>query len=107
MRTTGPTNPELKRMILSLKKLKKYPQLVKELERPRRRKSSINVADIEKMNEHKIAAVEVLGAGDLSKAVTVYSWRYSGSAKEKIYKAGGKALSLDDLIRNKDDVAVV
>ncbi len=107
MRTTGPTNPELKRMILSLKKLKKYPDLVKKLERPRRRKSSINVADIEKLNEHKIFAVEVLGAGEITKPVTVYSWRYSASAKEKIHKAGGKALSLDDLIRNKDDVKVV
>ncbi|MBI4894959.1 MAG: uL15 family ribosomal protein [Candidatus Aenigmarchaeota archaeon] len=107
MKVTGSTNPELKKIILSLKKLKKYPALVKHLERPRRKKSSLNVADIEKMNEHKIATVEVLGAGDLSRAVTVYSWRYSASAKEKIHKSGGKALSLDDLVRNKDDVVIV
>lgn len=107
MKTTGPTNPELKKVILALKKLKKYPELVKKLERPRRKKESVNVADIEKMNEHKIATVEVLGAGDLTKAVTIYSWRYSASAKDKIHKSGGKALNLDDLIRNKDDVTVV
>ena len=107
MKTTGPTNPELKKAIIGLKKLKKYNDLIKLLKKPRRKKASVNLADIEKLGQSKIATSEVLGSGELTKAVIVYSWRYSKSAKEKIQKAGGKALSLDDLIRNKDDVEVI
>lgn len=107
MRVTGPTNPDLKRLIVGLKKLKKYPNLVRQLERARRKKIPINLSDIERANEHKVAAIEVLGAGELTKPVTVYSWRFSKSALEKIHKSGGKALSLDDLIRNKDEVVVL
>ncbi len=107
MKTSGSTNPEMRRVIVGLKKLKKYSELVKQLERPRRRRSSVNLSDIEKLNHHKIATTEVLGSGEMTKSVNVYAWRFSKSAKEKIEKAGGKALSLDDLLRNKDEVVVV
>ena len=107
MKTSGSTNPEMRRVIVGLKKLKKYPDLVKHLERPRRRRSSINIGDIEKLDQNKIAATEVLGTGQITKPVNIYAWRFSKSAKEKIEKAGGKALSLDDLLRNKDDVFVI
>ncbi|MBI2891985.1 MAG: 50S ribosomal protein L15 [Deltaproteobacteria bacterium] len=37
-------------------------------------------------------AVKVLGVGDLDRALTVHAHAFSGTAKEKIEKAGGKAV---------------
>jgi large subunit ribosomal protein L15 len=37
------------------------------------------------------APVKVLGRGDIDKALTVHAHKFSGSAAEKIGKAGGKA----------------
>ncbi|EPR42639.1 ribosomal protein L15 [Desulfovibrio sp. X2] len=39
--------------------------------------------------------VKVLGRGELSAAVTIEAHRFSGSAKEKIEKAGGTAKALE------------
>ncbi len=39
--------------------------------------------------------VKVLGRGEVSSAVTVEAHRFSGSAKEKIEKAGGNAKALE------------
>lgn len=39
----------------------------------------------------KKALVKVLGNGDLNAALTVHAHKFSGSAQEKITKAGGKA----------------
>lgn len=38
--------------------------------------------------------VKVLGTGDIKKALTIKAHRFSGSAKEKIEKAGGQAILL-------------
>ncbi|MBN1403793.1 MAG: 50S ribosomal protein L15 [Opitutales bacterium] len=40
--------------------------------------------------------VKVLGEGEISRAVTVFAHKFSASAKEKIEKAGGKAVELSD-----------
>jgi large subunit ribosomal protein L15 len=42
------------------------------------------------------ALLKVLGDGEISRAVTVYAHKFSSSAKEKIEKAGGKAVVLSD-----------
>jgi large subunit ribosomal protein L15 len=39
----------------------------------------------------KIDGVKILGSGDLTKKLTIAAHKYSGSAKEKIEKAGGSA----------------
>lgn|SRR3989338_6515711 len=103
----GTTDPGVKRIIISLKKSKDYPDLVRLLERPRRKRPSINLKNIENTGKHKVAAIEVLGTGEISKPFVVYALRYSKSAKEKIEKAGGKALSLNDLLRNKDKAVLI
>ncbi len=43
----------------------------------------------------RIACVKILGEGDLTKKLTVKAHRFSETAKDKIAKAGGQALSLD------------
>jgi large subunit ribosomal protein L15 len=44
------------------------------------------------MKGHKWDGVKVLGVGELSKALTVNAAKVSGSAREKIEKAGGKVI---------------
>ena len=44
------------------------------------------------MVSSKKALVKVLGAGEVSKALTVHAHKFSKSAQEKIEKAGGKAV---------------
>jgi large subunit ribosomal protein L15 len=40
--------------------------------------------------------IKVLGVGELDRAITVYAHAFSGTAKEKIEKAGGKAVLILD-----------
>ena len=48
-----------------------------------------------KLVRKKGARVKILGAGELSKKLTVKAHAFSASAKEKIEKAGGKALVIE------------
>ncbi len=43
---------------------------------------------------HKIYLVKILGNGELTKAVTVHAHKFSKSAKDKIEKSGGKAITI-------------
>lgn len=40
----------------------------------------------------KTKAVKILGNGEISRALTIHAHHFSQSAKEKIEKAGGKAI---------------
>lgn len=40
--------------------------------------------------------VKVLGVGDLDRALTIHAHAFSGSAREKIEKAGGKAILIEE-----------
>jgi large subunit ribosomal protein L18e len=108
MKPTGPTNQELRRVVLEMKKAKKYPGLVKALSKPRRKKVAVNLYDLDAIEgEKKVAAAEVLGSGEITKPMWVYAWRFSAAAKEKIAEAGGKCFSLTDLLKEKDNVKVI
>ena len=67
----------------------------------------VNVGDLERVEATEIdrsvlveaglvrsssALVKILGEGELSKAVTITADKFSGSAREKIEKAGGKVV---------------
>ena len=43
---------------------------------------------------HKIDLVKILGNGELAEAVTVHAHKFSKSAKDKIEKLGGKAITI-------------
>jgi len=73
---------------------------------------SLNVADLERfavgstvddaaLREARLvqdrgARVKILGEGELTKKLTVVAYKFSQSAVEKIERAGGKAVVLDD-----------
>jgi large subunit ribosomal protein L18e len=108
MKRTGPTNPYLKKLIEELKKNSRelkapiWLAIAEKLEKPRRKKVEVNISDVErnaKQNETIIVPGVVLSSGELSKNVKVAAWRFSKKAKEKIEKAGGKCISIEELMK--------
>jgi len=98
-------NPLLKEMIKGLKKKGSetpvWKAVAEGLNRPRRKGYKVNLYEIEKHAKPKetiIVPGAVLGSGDIKKTVTVAALKFSKSAKEKIEKAGGKCLSIDELV---------
>jgi large subunit ribosomal protein L18e len=104
---TGPSNPQLRKLLEQLRSrgfAEHRPFLLKlarELGRPERIRRDVDLSRIERYAEKgDVVAVpgNVLGAGLLTKPLTVAAWRFSTAAKEKIEKAGGKALSIEQLV---------
>ena len=105
---TGPTDLNTKRLIAQLRKVKEYKGLARDLAKPRRQKAELSLADLGKVKAEKIAtAGKVLADGELTRPITLFAWRISKPAAAKIRAAGGKALGLEELIRQKESVKVV
>ncbi len=71
-----------------------------ELSKPRRQKVEVNLSKLEQYASDDSTVLvpgKVLGAGALSKKVTVAAFSFSGKARQIISAAGGKALSIDGL----------
>lgn len=104
----GNKNLELKALIEKVKKkgIEKHPYLkavAKGLSKPRRRTYEVNLFRLEKYADEKdlvIVPGNVLGTGEVTKAFTVAALKFSASAKHKIEKAGGKCLSIEDIIED-------
>jgi large subunit ribosomal protein L18e len=78
-----------------------WKALARGLERPRRIRREVDVGRLEKHARAKeTVAVPgvVLSTGELSKPLTVAALRFTPAAREKIEKAGGKCLTLDELL---------
>lgn len=102
------TNPNLKSIIISLKRADKdlWKRVASDLEKPRRIRRVANLSKINRYcGEKEIALVpgKVLADGVLTKKITVAALLFSGSAKEKIEKAGGKAISITELLQSNPD----
>jgi ribosomal protein L18E len=92
-KATGPTNPNLSKLIQDLKllsfkeKVNIWKSIAKELEKPTRRRRSVNLSKIDrysKDNETIIVPGKVLGSGALSKNITIAAFQFSESAKKKL-----------------------
>ena len=101
-------NPELVLLIKDLKIHAKkhgtpvWRDIAERLERPLRVWPEVNVSRIERYaSEGDVIIVpgKVLGSGVLTKKVSVAAWKFSVSAREKIEKAGGRALTIRQLLR--------
>ena len=78
-----------------------WKAVAKGLNRPRRKGYEVNLFRIEKYAKPKSKIVVpgvVLGSGEIKKAVTVAALRFSDEARRKIEKAGGKCLSIQEMI---------
>jgi len=107
VKRTGPTNPMLKKLIEDLrnKSFENKSNFLKDisdkLNKPRRQRIEVNLSRLEryvKKGETIIVPGVVMGFGELTKPITISAWKFTGSAKEKIEKSKGNAISIEELV---------
>jgi large subunit ribosomal protein L18e len=105
-------NPELVRTLMELRRAAKrhdapiWGDLAERLSRARHQTTPVNVAHLERLakaNETLVVPGKVLAAGRLTKALTIGAFHYSADARIKIHAAGGKALTIDELLKAHPD----
>jgi large subunit ribosomal protein L18e len=104
---TRPKNPATKMLIDMLvaasveKKAPVWKAVADNINRPRRIKREVNLSSFEKTGNAKEIIVipgVVLGGGEAGKHLKVAALKFSSSAREKIEKAGGKCMSIEELV---------
>lgn len=107
MKRTGPTNQELKELIVELYKLSTqekvslWNRIASDLERPSRIRRIVNLHRIQRNtaeNDTIVVPGKVLSDGELDHKVVVAAFKFSENAKEKIVSAGGKAITILELM---------
>ncbi len=107
--TTKKTNPMLISLIQDLKKLSVekdapiWKDIARRLEKPKRNWAAVNLSRIDRYtHEHETVLIpgKVLSAGKLTKKVSIAAWDFSETSKEKIKKAGGKILSIEEVMKH-------
>lgn len=105
MKRTGPTNPIMQKTIAELHKQKSaklWKLVARELEKPTRKRREVNLSRIQrfaKANETVLVPGKVLAAGELHKKVNVAAWNFSAGAIAKIKAAGGKTITILELVK--------
>lgn len=103
------SNPILISLIQDLKKQANendaliWKDIALRLERSSRNWPVVNLYRIDKYikkNETALIPGKVLSPGNLTKKVSVAAWSFSDKSVEKIRKAGGKTLSIQDLMKS-------
>ncbi|MEM2943456.1 MAG: 50S ribosomal protein L18e [Methanomassiliicoccales archaeon] len=112
MKKIKKTDPNLVLLIESLKKHSRerdveiWRDIAERLEKPRRNWAEVNLSKLERYSEEGSVVVvpgKVLGAGNITKKVTVAAYRFSSSAEKKIREAGGKSMTIEQLISEHPD----
>jgi large subunit ribosomal protein L18e len=105
---TGPTNPELAKLISDLYEKSEehssplWKRLAEDLSKSTRQRRIVNLYKINKFskeNETVVVPGKVLSVGEIDHKVTVAAFSFSGSALDKINKLG-KAITISELIKN-------
>ncbi len=108
MKRTGPTNPLLRNLIVTLEVASRkndapiWKRVAELLSRPTRKRVEVNVGRLNKVvNDGETVVIPgvLLGHGILEKKVTVAVWRATRKAKEKVEAAGGRLISIEDLLK--------
>lgn len=101
------TNPNTLNLIKTLTKQSSaeeapiWKAVANELKRANRKTKEVNVYHIEKHSENDETVLipgKVLGEGIITKSVTVAAFKFSNEAINKITAAGGKCLTIAELI---------
>ncbi|MCX8176255.1 MAG: 50S ribosomal protein L18e [Candidatus Bathyarchaeota archaeon] len=104
-----PQNIEKKNLVKFLRKKSKennakiWLSVAKLLEKAKRRRTSINLSKINRYTERDDVVVvpgKTLSSGLLDHPVTVAAYAFSRKAKEKIEGAGGKCLTIKELVES-------
>lgn len=101
-------NPVLATLIDSLSKEKKpvWKRVMNELSRSRRQKVEVNLSKIERYGGEGSTILipgTVLGSGTLSKKMTIAAFRFSSSARKIIKESGGKAVTIENLMKTNPE----
>lgn len=104
VKRTGPTNVHMRTLINRLQKTKSaaWKNVAKKLGSARRKKVEVNVSLINRHAKDKETIVVpgiVLAGGEINKPVTVAAWRFSPTAAEKIKKAKGSTMTIEELLK--------
>jgi large subunit ribosomal protein L18e len=103
------TNPALIMLIEGLKKTAYennapiWKDIAERLEKPLRNWPEVNLNRISLYIHEKETALipgKVLSTGKLTKKVSIAAWSFSDAALEKIKKAGGKTLTIEELVKH-------
>ena len=106
------TNPALFSLIHELKKQSNlkdvaiWKDIALRLEKPKNNWPIVNLNRISKYIKDKETALipgKVLSDGELTKKVSIAAWSFSEKAQMKIKKAGGKYMTIEDLLKNNPD----
>lgn len=102
------TNPILQDLIHELKKSAHendaaiWKDIAHRLEKPLRNWPEVNLNRISKYVHEKETALvpgKVLSTGELTKKISIAAWAFSEKSQEKIKKAGGKCMSIQELLK--------
>jgi ribosomal protein L18E len=96
------SDSELVSTIIKLKKTN--PDVAKELAKPKRRWSAINLKELSHVDGDLVVAGKVLSAGELSNKKKIVAWSFSEKAKEKIKEAKGEAVLLIEEMKNNPEL---
>jgi len=106
-RRSKKTNPNLVTLIQHLKDASRvheapvWRDIALRLEGPMCNWAEVNVGKINRYADEKdllIVPGKLLGSGEIAKKVTVAAYRFSGQAREKITKAGGQNMSIEEFV---------
>jgi len=108
VRKVRATNPELLKLVSSLKKqgreskAKVWRDIAERLVKSKRRRVAVNLSRLDRYtsrNETVAVPGKVLASGEITHPITVAAFTFSGKAKEKIKAARGKCVSFSDLAK--------
>lgn len=107
----GSTNPELRKLIVELKKTKKpiWKKVASMLEKPRRKRIEVNLWKINKLTKEGDMVIipgKILGFGELDHKITISSFNASEKAIEKINK-NGKYMTIINLTKEKGKIKIM
>jgi large subunit ribosomal protein L18e len=106
---TTKTNPALITLIHELKKhanenkVQIWKDIAIRLEKSSKNWPVVNLDKISRFTGEKETALipgKVLSNGELTKKISIAAWSFSDKAHEKIKKAGGKTLTIEELVKN-------
>ena len=104
----GSTNINLRKLVSELNKNKKdiWKRVARDLEKSRRSRRTVNLSRINRYsNDGDIVVIpgKVLADGTIEKKVSIAAFHFSTAAKSKIETAGGKAISIQELLKTNPD----
>jgi len=104
------TNPELKEIIILLKKQSRenkadiWSDIAERLAKSRRKRVVVNLSRLNRYTKKSDTVAvpgKVLGSGEIEHPITVAAFTFSAKAKEKIIAVKGKCISFAELIKKK------